>query len=86
MLSWLFRPRTKVYVSDGKRQWWTSTVKYDPWGDPHVWDGDLLMPFRCHIRSDGVVLYVGSWKHKSGPPVDFTRKYSKRPPIEKVAP
>lgn len=77
---WPFSKRTYVYVAKREgieRGWWVSRVDYDPWGIPTLkgicsWET---------MEENGKAGFNYEWKHKSGPPIDFTRKFSRNPPI-----
>lgn len=82
---WPFnRNRTYVYVAKREgmdRGWWTSPVVYDPWGEPTLRGGPFFFDTWETMLTDGGAGYQLEWKHKSGPPVDFTRKFARNPPI-----
>ncbi len=67
------------YVSNSSSlpsQHWESEVVYDAWGTPFIrgdsyspWDRSRLSKITPYGSIPG--MWVGEWRHKSGPPVDF---------------
>lgn len=73
------RKTTIVYLRSTKSpaQHWEAKVEYDAWGKPYTdinghaasFGADVLFP---NGRTSDSWLYGTQWKHKSGPPVDFS--------------